>query len=472
MKKVIIYFLFLLGVIKCSAQLSTPFPVGEQGYHDFNEFLATEGLWFPTYGVSSNIIWNGTSAATGGEPVSGFTIPAYSVDQAYYCTSMTISSNVPVAFYLNQGYYSIGNYPQTFGSVITNGAVTIPINAVIKSYMRFPHLTIIDVPTADPASVLATTNTSGCYVTKSATTTVSTTFNTYSIIVTLKNNNGTSVTNPIVSDSLPPGCIFSSGAGTNFTVANNTPYSYTASYSGTIAAAGTATYTLTVQGIKPVSVSAHLNGYVITDDINYNAPPALWLGTSITWGVGATADSNNYTFMLRNYIRDTLGIDIRNVNKGVSGSQSSQLEFLRVYQNWEDFKVAPRIVVFEHGVNDFLQGIDTGTYKANILKTLTYCHRRYPNCSFLLLNPFPNGTSGTESGLVNYRAAMGNLYNYGISDLTLKARTYWVNTTSSVWNAATQSGTYTVDGTHPNNSGRVLIYNAIRNFIVANNIQF
>ena len=89
-------------------------------------------------------------------------------------------------------------------------------------------------------------------------------------------------------------------------------------------------------------------------------------------------------------------------------------------------------------------------------------------CYIIILAPFP--ANAYESGLATYRTSMSNLVaSYSAGDqVYLK----YIAATGSVWNAATQGGTYTTDGVHVNDAGRLLIFNAITNYITTNGLTF
>jgi len=443
------------------------FPVINNGYNDYDEYLSQEGVYFPIGGGTNAIIWNGQSTG-GGQAISGMNT-TWGVDNAYYYKSLTLGSNVPIMVQL-LSYYSNSAIGVAFGNILIKDLVSVPMGILRKSDNIGISIGILDVPSANPNSINATTNVSGFIVTKSNTTVVNSNLKTYSTVVTITNFSGSSSSGSIViSDSMPIGCNFISAVGTGFTL-SQTGNSYTMTTSDVIANNGTKTYTLTVQGIQPLSVGVIGNGYAISNDTDYSLYPMVWAGTSITNGVGISNCRNNYTYLLRNWMRDNLNINVRLVNKAISGSQTNIMDDYRNFNNFYDFKQEPKFLFIEHGVNDIAQSIPNATSVSNVSKMIAYYRQKYPNCYIIVLGSFPCGTTLLESGLVTYRASMQTL----VSSYSTEEQKYikYIAATGTAWNPVTQSAANTTDGIHVNAAGRLLIFNAITNYITSNNLTF
>jgi lysophospholipase L1-like esterase len=327
---------------------------------------------------------------------------------------------------------------------------------------------IIDVPQANPNSIYATVNQSGFMVGKSTTTVVNSNLKTYSVIVTLSNFSGSSSSGSLViSDYMPIGCNFVSASGTGFTLAQ-TGNSYTMTTTDVIANNGTKTYTLTVQGTLILDFGMLGNGYAISNDTDYAQRPMVWAGTSITQGTGISNYRNNYTYLLKNWLIDNLNVETRVVNRAISSSQTNIMEDYRAFNNFYDFKQEPKFLFIEHGVNDVAQGITNATSVSNVTKMISYYRKKYPTCYIIILAPFP--ANAYETQLATYRSSMQTL----VSSYSAQEQVYikYIGATGSAWNASTQGGTYTTDGLHVNSAGRVLILNAITNYITTNGLTF
>lgn len=439
------------------------FPVINSGYIDYDEYLATEGVSYPI-GGSSYLIWSGKTSSAG--DVVSLTGSNWGVDNAYFYKSITVSASQKCQIQL-MNYYTTSSIGAAYGLVTVEGATTIPINS-IRKLDQSVIFSILDVPEANPNSTPASVNQTGFIVSKSSTTVVNSNLKTYSIVVTITNYSGASSSGSIVvSDSLPRGCEYVSASGTGFSFLQSGK-KYTATTSDVIPNNGTKTYTLTVRGIMPISVSSFASGYAISNDTDLSLRPMVWAGTSITNGSGISSYKNNYTYLLRKWLNENLNINVRVVNKAISSSQTNIMEDYRTYNNFYDFKQPPKFLIIEHGVNDVAQGISNATSVLNVTKMISYYRKKYPTCYILILAPFP--ANAYESGLATYRASMESLVN----GLSTQDRVYvkYIAGTGTAWNAATQGGTYTTDGIHVNAAGRLLILDAITSYITSNNLTF
>lgn len=445
------------------------FPVINNGYNDFEEYLATEGILYPVGQTkTSGFLWNGNTVSGG--DVFGSTKGNLNIDNALYIKSIVVTSDTPCTVQITQ-LFSTFNTPVTnmFTQYLVNGTTTIPVNSLQK-IDQFGNITVVDVPQSNPSSIYATVNQSNFVVTKSNTTTINNNLKTYSVVVTITNYSGTSsVGSLVISDKMPIGCNFVSASGTGFTLAQ-TGNTYTMTTTDVIANNGTKTYTLTVQNILPIRVGFSINGVSISNDTDFSSRPMVWAGTSITNGTACTTFRNNYTYLLKNWLKDNLFINTRVVNKAIGGSQTNSMNDFRLFNNWYDFKQEPKFLFIEHGVNDIGQSIPTNTSVDNVTKMITYYRKKYPTCYIIILASFPVTNVTTEAGLVTYRIAMQTLVN----SYSAQEQVYikYIAGTGNAWNPVTQGSIYTPDGVHVNDAGRLLIFNAITNYITTNSLTF
>jgi len=442
------------------------FPVQNNGYNDFEEYLNTEGIYTPATATQIALIWNG-QRTSGGQTFST-TKPIWNIDNAWYIKSVQITSDNPCIIQMINTYQtsSIGSMSSTY---VVNGSVTIPINTFQK-IDQYGNFSVIDASLSNPNSISGTCNLSNLLVSKSDTTPVNSNMKTYSVTVTVTNYSGSSTSGSIVvSDKLPVGCNFISASGTGFTLAQ-TGNTYTMTTTDVIANNGTKTYTLTVQNILPLRITMSINAISISNDVDFSSRPMVWAGTSITNGTGCSGYRNNYTYLLKNWLKDNLNVQTRVVNRAISSSQTNIMEDYRSYNNWYDFKQDPKFLFIEHGTNDIGQSIATATSVSNVTKMINYYRKKYPTCYIMVLGSFPNGSTTNEAGLVTYRAAMQTL----VSSYSSAEQVYikYISATGTAWNPVTQSGTYTTDNTHVNDAGRLLIFNAITNYITTNSLTF
>lgn len=104
------------------------------------------------------------------------------------------------------------------------------------------------------------------------------------------------------------------------------------------------------------------------------APPAaLFLGTSLTAGLGLDPDST-YTAILQRKL-DSAGIDVRIINAGVSGETSAGA--LR-RTAWLLGRDTVALLVIETGANDGLRGQDPDSTAANIQGIIDLARRQRP----------------------------------------------------------------------------------------------
>lgn len=124
------------------------------------------------------------------------------------------------------------------------------------------------------------------------------------------------------------------------------------------------------------------------------APPiALFLGTSLTAGLGLDPDSA-YTSILQRKL-DSAGIAVRIVNAGVSGETSAGA-FRRT--SWLLSRDTVALFVIETGANDGLRGQDPDSTAANIQGIIDLARRHQPTPEIALMRMYAVTNLGKEYG--------------------------------------------------------------------------
>jgi len=207
----------------------------------------------------------------------------------------------------------------------------------------------------------------------------------------------------------------------------------------------------------------------------------LFLGDSITQGVGASSEENNYVSLVGKML------NCETVNYGVSGTRIGRQIFVDSSSPWDyDFRLRAQIMeqdadmVFVFGgTNDYGHGSlvlgnageRTPHTFCNELRLLTqYLAEKYSSeklCFILPLHRFDEegvpckGVTGTEPGasLQEYVTAMRSILNeYGIDFIDLYE--------NGIPKPLVSTGDeYTIDGVHPNDAGYAFIANRICKYI-------
>jgi acyl-CoA thioesterase I len=103
-------------------------------------------------------------------------------------------------------------------------------------------------------------------------------------------------------------------------------------------------------------------------------PVVVFLGTSLTAGLGLERDSDTYVSVLES-MADSAGTPFRAVNAGVSGETSAgglrRLDWV--------LREPLDVLFLELGANDGLRGQDTGQMAANLTEIIERTRARYPD---------------------------------------------------------------------------------------------
>lgn len=107
-------------------------------------------------------------------------------------------------------------------------------------------------------------------------------------------------------------------------------------------------------------------------------PVVLFLGTSLTAGLGVL-EAEAYPAIVAQKI-DSVGLDLRVVNAGVSGETSAgalrRIDWL--------LRSPIVVLVLESGANDALRGQDLGALKSNLQEIITRTLRAYPDARIVI----------------------------------------------------------------------------------------
>ena len=110
-----------------------------------------------------------------------------------------------------------------------------------------------------------------------------------------------------------------------------------------------------------------------------DSPAIVFLGTSLTAGLGLDLDQA-YPAVIQRKV-DSLGLNYRVVNAGVSG-ESSAGALQRI--DWV-LREKPEVLVIETGANDGLRGQDVDSIQANIQEIITRVRARSPATRIVLV---------------------------------------------------------------------------------------
>ncbi|MGE0160639.1 MAG: arylesterase [Gemmatimonadales bacterium] len=108
-------------------------------------------------------------------------------------------------------------------------------------------------------------------------------------------------------------------------------------------------------------------------------PVVVFLGTSLTAGLGLTSDEDTYVARVAE-LADSAGVPIRAVNAGVSGETSAgglrRLDWV--------LREPLDVLIVELGANDGLRGQDPFALQDNLTQIVRRTRTRYPNAEIIL----------------------------------------------------------------------------------------
>jgi lysophospholipase L1-like esterase len=377
-----------------------------------------------------------------------------------------MTSNVPCLVQTLGPYLNTvnGGVVQSAQYFVGPSGVSIPINSFFGGDIANINISLMSVPSQDPGvyrSLVSNSNGTALTVAKSGTTDNSNT--TYSYNLTASNASGSTATGTTtITDTLPPEVDFVSASGTGWTVSVSGGVLTATSTTSQNTATSFPVLTVTIRAQRAVNVAWSANGWFTDFDVFADLPAIVWCGTSITSGAGATTYAKNFPYLIRNWFRDTKGINTRVTNRAIDGSTSTHHEYLRASNGRYSHNEPPFMVFWEHGINDVSQGLSTATTQANLTAWLKYWNTFYPSTWCVVLAPWPTGGSTNESSLVTLRAAIASTMS-----TTGGSKNIYVSGTGSMFSASTQSSTYTTDNVHLNDAGCALAATTIQSALTS-----
>lgn len=120
----------------------------------------------------------------------------------------------------------------------------------------------------------------------------------------------------------------------------------------------------------------------------------LAIGSSSTWGIGASTRQKNYPSQLETMLEKSMrGVDIEVVNRGVSGETS---ETTADRLKTEAVLIKPDVVLWQLGTNDAIQHVPVDTFEANVRKTIKALRRKGIDVVLVGLQYTPNYSRDTH----------------------------------------------------------------------------
>jgi acyl-CoA thioesterase-1 len=134
------------------------------------------------------------------------------------------------------------------------------------------------------------------------------------------------------------------------------------------------------QGSVPSAAAARSSGdRPATDRAGDERPTVVFVGTSLTAGLGLTDPEQAYPALVQRKI-DSLGLNYRVVNAGVSGETSAgALQSI----GWL-MRSPASVVVIETGANDGLRGLSVAAMRANIQAIIDTVRAKHPDARIVL----------------------------------------------------------------------------------------
>jgi uncharacterized repeat protein (TIGR01451 family) len=434
--------------------------IKEKGYvkllnkQQLEERIIREGQRYSTTVSLSGV------AVTGASQLVGL-IAANSNFKDFYIKNLYISTSADGKFTLEGGITNDITGSEFLILNLAKGVTTLPVNYLQRQNLYAFRLYLTFIVDMYPVGVIAVAS-NNLIVSKGTLTNLNS--GKLSYVATVTNSTGSATSGTItVTDILPSKMKFISGVGTGWTITESNGV-ITATTTDVIANAGTKTFTIVAQCISTAQVSLSADGYLIDHDIDFDAPAVVWNGTSITAASSPSSYKTAYTYLIRNILRDIRGIRTRVINRAVSGSTSSFHEAARAFDNRYDLPEIPWGAVWEHGINDQVQGISIETTVANALAYIAHWRRISPKIWVFIFAPYPNGSTVIEADLVLRRAALKTAVQ-ALNDPYTK----YLESTGTLFNPVTQGATYLADGTHLNDAGNALVATAFANETAALN---
>ena len=222
------------------------------------------------------------------------------------------------------------------------------------------------------------------------------------------------------------------------------------------------TQTVTTAGFAFIS---SLGGVRVCNDFAFDADKTmLVIGDSISNGTGPSYGSDQYTFIVRDWLYSQ-GKSTRCMLKGSGSYTSANITALR--KTGQLMPTAPDLVLYNIGIND----ASLAAFQAEFPSILAHKQRYWPNAKMICLGMSPKQGATEASVSVPIRSYMASTISV-LND----SKIYYcslANAFSSVGDTyyMTTDGTTNTTRIHPNDAVHSLIASVITQFITDNNIS-
>lgn len=207
-----------------------------------------------------------------------------------------------------------------------------------------------------------------------------------------------------------------------------------------------------------VNVVFRLNGYLVTDDLNFSADKTILLiGDSRFNGTGPTSKLKNFQWSMLRYFRDTLGVNCRYVNRSLSGACTTDHEQLRQMGRYDELANVD-LIYYGVGVNDAGYSVSIGTTNTNLDALIAWKKKFWPNAILVIEGPTPLQVNGSETNAAAIRSSMSSKVA-AASDAKIKyfnAGTAFDRTVNSYYASSDPTG----QGVHLSDTGHAAWYAA------------
>lgn len=222
------------------------------------------------------------------------------------------------------------------------------------------------------------------------------------------------------------------------------------------------TQTVTTAGFAFIS---SLGGVRVCNDFAFDADKTmLVIGDSMSNGTGPSYGSDQYTFIVRDWLYSQ-GKSTRCMLKGSGSYTSANITALR--KTGQLMPTAPDLVLYNIGIND----ASLAAFQAEFPSILAHKQKYWPNAKMICLGMTPKQGASEASVSVPIRSYMASTIS-ALND----SKIYYcslANAFSSVGDTyyMTTDGTTNTSRIHPNDAGHALIASVITQFITDNNIS-
>lgn len=222
------------------------------------------------------------------------------------------------------------------------------------------------------------------------------------------------------------------------------------------------TQTVTTAGFAFIS---SLGGVRVCNDFAFDADKTmLVIGDSISNGTGPSYGSDQYTFIVRDWLYSQ-GKSTRCMLKGSGSYTSANITALR--KTGQLMPTAPDLVLYNIGIND----ASLAAFQAEFPSILAHKQKYWHNAKMICLGMTPRQGALEASVSVPIRSYMASTIS-ALND----SKIYYcslANAFSSVGDTyyMTTDGTTNTSRIHPNDAGHALIASVITQFITDNNIS-